>query len=64
MAATVLAGEPPRTGHPGVDLSFAALACWWADRDGWTAPAWALTQSPGQFRIRGVFITDTARQRV
>ena len=64
MAATVLADEPPRTGHSGVDASFAALACWLADRDGWTAPSWALTQSPGQFCIRGVFITDTALQRV
>ena len=86
VASGVLAGEPPRTGHSGVDASFAALACWLADRDGWTAPAWArdpsrvarpwwfvsssaygrawaLTQSPGQFRIRGVFITDTALQR-
>jgi len=29
-AAGVLAGEPPRTGHSGVDASFAALACWLA----------------------------------
>ena len=28
MAATVLAGEPPRTGLSGVDASFAARACW------------------------------------
>jgi hypothetical protein len=86
MASEVLAVEPPRTGHSGVDASFAALTCWLADRDGWTSPAWALdpsrvarpwwfvsssaygrawalAQSPGQFRIRGVFITDTALLR-
>ncbi len=85
-AAALLVDEPDLTGHSGVDASFAALACWLADRDGWTAPSWALSdarvarpwwfvsdstygrtwamvQSPGQFRIRGVFITDTALLR-
>jgi len=85
-AAELLTGEPVVTGHRGVDAAFAALACWLADRDGWTAPlwalsdarvarpwwfvsdsdygrAWALVQSPAHFRIRGVFITDTALQR-
>ncbi|MDO8392312.1 MAG: hypothetical protein Q7V57_17700 [Actinomycetota bacterium] len=86
-AAALLTGEPDLTGHSGVDAAFAALACWLADHDGWTAPSWALSdaraaqpwwfvtdsaygrawamaQSPAQFRIRGVFITDTALQRV
>lgn len=85
-AAALLVDEPGVTGHSGVDAAFAALACWLADRDDWTAPswamsdarvarpwwfvsdsaygrAWAMVQSPGQFRIRGVFITDTALQR-
>jgi hypothetical protein len=31
VAVTELAGEPPRTGHSGVDASFAALACWLPD---------------------------------
>jgi hypothetical protein len=66
-----------------VDTSFAAGACWLADRDDWTASArallrgrvarswWlvrdsahgrarAMVHSPAQFRIREVFITDTA----
>ncbi|MHB1166203.1 MAG: hypothetical protein ACYC3K_13395 [Candidatus Nanopelagicales bacterium] len=86
-ASALLVDEPGVTGHSGVDAAFAALACWLADRDEWTAPswamsaarvarpwwfvtdsaygrAWAMVQSPAQFRIRGVFITDTALQRV
>lgn len=86
-AQEVFAEEPEPTGHSGLDASFAALACWLAQRDGWPAPswardpsrvarpwwfvsesaygrAWALVQSPGEFRIRGVFITDTALARV
>ncbi|MDD2857207.1 MAG: hypothetical protein PHU75_00875 [Candidatus Nanopelagicales bacterium] len=85
-AAQIFAREPSWTGHSGLDAAFAALACWLAQRDGWTAPqwardprrearpwwfvsesaygrAWALVQSPGEFRIRGVFITDTALVR-
>jgi len=86
-ASEVFADAPALTGHSGLDAAFAALACWLAQRDGWTAPqwardpqrvarpwwfvsdsaygrAWALVQSPGEFRIRGVFITDTALARV
>ncbi len=47
VASEVLAVEPPRTGHSGVDASFAALTCWLADRDGWTSPAWGLAQTQG-----------------
>jgi hypothetical protein len=86
-AAQVFSDEPALTGHSGLDAAYAALACWLAQRDGWSAPAWArspnrvarpwwfvsdsaygrawaLAQSPGEFRIRGVFITDTALARV
>lgn len=86
-AAQVFEQEPGGTGDTGLDAAYAALACWLAHRDGWTAPAWArdpqrvarpwwfvsesaygrawaLVQSPGEFRIRGVFITDTALIRV
>ena len=37
--------EPARTGSPGLDAAFAALAVWLADRDGWAPPAWALDPS-------------------
>ncbi len=63
-AATLMTQAPEPTGHSGLDAAFAGLACWLADRDGWDAPLWAMVQSPAQFRIRGVFITDTALQRV
>lgn len=85
-AAALLQAAPRLTGHSGVDAALAALTCWLADRDGWEAPAWAVSadraalpwwfvsssaygpawamvQSPAHFRIRGVFITDTALQR-
>ena len=45
VASEVLAVEPQRTGHSGVDASFAALTCWLADRDGWTPPVWSLDPS-------------------
>lgn len=44
-AATLLVDEPGVTGDSGVDAAFAALACWLADRDGWTAPSWALSEA-------------------
>ena len=85
-AAMMFMEVPGSTGDSGLDAAFAALACWLADRDGWSAPQWALAddpvarpwwfvsssaygrswamvQSPAQFRIRGVFITDTALPR-
>lgn len=85
-AVALLTAEPAMTGHSGFDAAVAALVCWLADRDNWTAPswayansrvarpwwfvtpsaygrAWAMVQSPGQFRIRGVFITNTALLR-
>jgi hypothetical protein len=85
-AAALLTAEPPMTGHSGFDAAVAALVCWLADRDRWTAPpwsysnsrvakpwwfvtpsaygrTWAMVQSPAQFRIRGVFITNTALLR-
>mgnify|MGYP006919740285 CR=1 FL=1 len=37
---------------------------WWFVSESAYGRAWALVQSPGQFRVRGVFITDTALQRV
>ena len=37
---------------------------WWFVSDSAYGRAWALVQSPGEFRIRGVFITDTALTRV
>jgi len=37
---------------------------WWFVSSSAYGRAWAMVQSPGQFRIRGVFITDTALQRV
>ncbi len=37
---------------------------WWFVSDSAYGRAWALAQSPGEFRIRGVFITDTALARV
>ena len=37
---------------------------WWFVSDSAYGRAWALVQSPGEFRIRGVFITDTALARV
>jgi len=37
---------------------------WWFVSESAYGKAWALVQSPGQFRVRGVFITDTALQRV
>lgn len=86
-AASLMADEPGPADHLGLDAAFGGLACWLADRDQWSAPAWALTEdrvarpwwfvsssaygrawamreSPGQFRIRGVFITGTALTRV
>jgi len=36
---------------------------WWFVSDSAYGKAWALAQSPGEFRIRGVFITDTALAR-
>jgi hypothetical protein len=85
-AAKLFVEAPGSTGDSGLDAAFAALTCWLADRDGWEAPEWALSnervarpwwfvsssaygrcwamvQSPAQFRIRGVFITDSALQR-
>ena len=37
---------------------------WWFVSESAYGRAWALVQSPGEFRIRGVFITDTALVRV
>jgi hypothetical protein len=37
---------------------------WWFVSESAYGKAWALVQSPGQFRVRGVFITETALQRV
>lgn len=37
---------------------------WWFVSSSAYGRAWAMVQAPGQFRIRGVFITDTALQRV
>lgn len=37
---------------------------WWFVSLSAYGRAWAMVQSPAQFRIRGVFITDTALQRV
>ena len=37
--------EPVRTGSPGLDAAFAALAEYLANRDGWVPPAWALDSS-------------------
>ena len=37
--------EPERTGSPGLDAAFAALAVFLAHRDEWTPPAWALDPS-------------------
>ena len=42
LAAEVFAAEPARTGSVQLDAAFAALADHLAERDGWTAPAWAL----------------------
>ena len=36
---------------------------WWFVSTSAYGRAWAMVQSPAQFRIRGVFITDTALQR-
>lgn len=44
-AAALLIDEPGPTGHTGVDAAFAALACWLADRDDWTAPSWAMSDT-------------------
>jgi len=86
-AARVFEAEPPLTEHSGLDAAYAALACWLAARDEWTAPdwaqepsriarpwwfvsessygrAWAMVESPGEFRIRGIFITKSALARV
>lgn len=63
VAAQMFALEPSSTSHSGLDAAFAALAIWLAQCDGWTAPLWALAESPGEFRIRGVFITGTALAR-
>jgi hypothetical protein len=45
-------GRCPRVARP-----------WWFVSSSAYGRAWALAQSPGQFRIRGVFITDTALLR-
>lgn len=37
---------------------------WWFVSDSAYGRAWALVQSPGEFRIRGVFISDMALARV
>lgn len=37
---------------------------WWFVTPSSYGRAWAMVQSPAQFRIRGVFITDTALMRV
>jgi hypothetical protein len=37
---------------------------WWFASSSAYGRAWAMVQSPAQFRIRGVFITETALQRV
>ena len=37
---------------------------WWFVSSSAYGRAWAMAQSPAQFRIRGVFITETALQRV
>lgn len=37
---------------------------WWFVSESAHGKAWALVQSPGEFRLRGVFITDSALQRV
>ena len=36
---------------------------WWIVSESAYGRAWAMVQSPAQFRIRGVFITDTALLR-
>lgn len=37
---------------------------WWFVSESEYGKAWALVQSPGEFRIRGVFITSTTLDRV
>lgn len=41
LGAVVFVEEPPPTGSVELDAAFAALADHLAERDGWTAPAWA-----------------------
>ncbi len=52
-AAPEWARDPSRVARP-----------WWFVSDSAYGRSWALVQSPGEFRIRGVFITDTALARV
>lgn len=42
LAAEVFAAEPAPTGSVQLDAAFAALADHLAERDGWTAPLWAV----------------------
>ncbi len=42
LGVRVFIDEPPATGSTGLDAAFAALADFLAERDGWTAPGWAL----------------------
>jgi len=42
LAAQVFTDEPASTGSDQIDAAFAALADHLAERDGWSAPAWAL----------------------
>ncbi|RZS39123.1 hypothetical protein EV193_104336 [Herbihabitans rhizosphaerae] len=53
--------EPPATGHAGVDASFAALAEYLADRDGWAAPEWS--NDPARVAEPPWYVTDLPRQR-
>lgn len=46
LAAEVFTVEPSRTGAVQLDAAFAALAEYFAERDGWATPEWAL--DPGR----------------
>src|SRR5699024_9408492 len=40
LARQVFTSSPPRTGSVEIDAAFAALADYFASRDGWDAPDW------------------------
>lgn len=42
-AAATFTDEPPKTGHQGLDAAAAALAEYFANRDGWDLPDWAVS---------------------
>ncbi|MBX3196266.1 MAG: hypothetical protein KF727_14355 [Microbacteriaceae bacterium] len=66
LAEKVFDAEPAPTGARELDAAFAALADYFASRDGWTVPAWALDPQRTVERwypsVPGIFRAEADRE--